>query len=107
MTRAATPLPSDLLITDGTQFGAAVRAARRAAKVTITDAALLLGIARQTLINLETAKSGVSLETALRAAREFGLTVVVVPPGQGDTVRRALDDVLSTSQQGGNSARDR
>jgi DNA-binding XRE family transcriptional regulator len=95
MPRAAVPAPPpDLLVPDGKAFGAAIRIARRAAGMTLTDAAMLLGIARQTLINLETAKCSVSLETALCAAREFGVAILAVPGGQREAVRRALATVL-------------
>ena len=82
--------PADLFVPDGKAFGASIRAARRAAGMTLADVALLLGVARQTLTNLETAKSSVSLDTALRAAREFGVSIVAVPGGQRERVRRAL-----------------
>lgn len=84
------PPPAESLVLDSKSFGASIRAARRAANMTLADAALLLGVARQTLANLETAKSSVSLETALRAAREFGVAILAVPGGQREAVRRAL-----------------
>ncbi len=82
--------PPDLVVPDSKAFGASIRAARCAANLTLADAALLLGVARQTLTNLETAKSSVSLDTALRAAREFGVSILAVPGGQREGVRRAL-----------------
>ena len=82
--------PADIVVPDGKAFGASIRAARRAVHMTLADAALLLGVARQTLTNLETAKSSVSLDTALRAAREFGVSILAVPGGQQEGVRRAL-----------------
>jgi transcriptional regulator with XRE-family HTH domain len=82
--------PADLFVPDSKAFGASIRAARRGANMTLAEAALLLGVARQTLTNLETAKSSVSLETALRAAREFGVSILAVPGGQRERVRRAL-----------------
>lgn len=82
--------PAELLVADTQSFGASIRAARSAAGLTLADAALLLGVAKQTLANLETAKSSVSLETALRAAREFGVTILAVPGGQREVVRRQL-----------------
>ena len=84
------PPPADLFVGDSKAFGASIRAARCAASMTLTEASLLLGVARQTLANLETAKSSVSLETALRAAREFGVSILAVPGGQREGVRRAL-----------------
>jgi len=58
--------------------------------MTLSDAALVLGIARQTLTNLETGKASVSLDTALRAAHEFGVSVLAVPGGHRELVQRAL-----------------
>lgn len=84
------PPPADLFVPDSKAFGASIRAARRAANMTLAEASLLLGIARQTLTNLETAKSSVSLDTALRAAREFGVSILAVHGGQREGVRRAL-----------------
>jgi DNA-binding XRE family transcriptional regulator len=82
--------PADLFVPDSKTFGASIRAARCAANMTLAEASLLLGVARQTLTNLETAKSSVSLDTALRAAREFGVSILAVPGGQREGVRRAL-----------------
>ena len=93
------PPPADLLVPDGKAFGASIRAARSAANMTLAEAALLLGVARQTLTNLETAKSSVSLETALRAAREFGVSIWAVPGGQREKVRRALSTLASDADK--------
>lgn len=90
--KAVTP-PADLFVPDIKAFGASIRAARCVANMTLADAALLLGVARQTLTNLETAKSSVSLDTALRAAREFGVSILAVPGGQREGVRRALSSM--------------
>jgi transcriptional regulator with XRE-family HTH domain len=90
MPRKAVHPPVELFVADSKAFGASIRAARRAANITLLEASLLLGVARQTLTNLETAKSSVSLETALRAAREFGVSLLAVPGGQREGVSRAL-----------------
>ncbi len=63
--------------------------------MTLAEASLLLGVARQTLTNLETGKSSVSLDTALRAAREFGVSILAVPGGQREAVRRALTAITA------------
>lgn len=86
--------PVDLFVSDSKAFGASIRAARRAANITLVEASLLLGVARQTLTNLETAKSSVSLETALRAAREFGVCLLAVPGGHRERVTRALASIV-------------
>lgn len=101
------PPPTDLVVPDSQAFGASIRVARCAAGMTLSEAALLLGIARQTLINLETAKSSVSLETALRAAREFGVSILAVPAGQRETVRRALSALVPDPEKNGGTSPDR
>jgi transcriptional regulator with XRE-family HTH domain len=101
------PLPApDPFVPDIKAFGASIRAARRGANMTLLEASLVLGVARQTLTNLETGKNSVSLDTALRAAREFGVSIVAVPGGQQAGVRRALAemkpaDAASPSSPGG------
>lgn len=90
--------PADLLVPDSKAFGASIRAARSATGMTLADAALLLGVARQTLTNLETGKSSVSLDTALRAAREFGVSLLAVPAGQREAVRRALSTLMPDAE---------
>jgi DNA-binding XRE family transcriptional regulator len=92
------PPPTDLFVPDSKAFGASIRAARCAANMTLAEASLLLGVARQTLTNLETGKS-ISLETALRAAREFGVCVLAVPGGQREGVRRALSGMTQDADK--------
>lgn len=58
--------------------------------MSIADAAMQLGIAKQTLSNLETAKGAVGVDTALRAAQEFGVALFAVPAAQRELVRRAI-----------------
>jgi hypothetical protein len=50
-----------------------------------------LGIAKQTLANLET-KGTVGLETAVRAARELGVSIFAVPSSEREPVRRAIEE---------------
>jgi DNA-binding XRE family transcriptional regulator len=58
--------------------------------MTLVDAALALGVAKQTLSDLETAKSSVGLATALHVAREMGVTLFAVPAAEREIVRRAI-----------------
>lgn len=87
------PISSDPAVPDAKALGAMVRAARSGSGMTLADAALNLGIAKQTLANLETGKSSVGLDTALRVAREFGVSVFAVPSIQRERVRRAIEGV--------------
>lgn len=89
---SSTPL-EDPLVRTSADLGTAIRKARRAAGMSIADAALQLGIAKQTLSNLETAKGSVGVETAVRAANEFGVALFAVPAAQRELVRRAIKAV--------------
>ena len=85
-----TPFPSEPLVADSVAFGRAIRAARTSAGMTLTDAAVTLGVSKQTLADLETAKASVGLGIALRVARELGVAVFVAPSGEREVVRRAI-----------------
>ena len=93
------PTPNDPLVADTTAFGAAVRAARTAAGLSIADAAAMLGIAKQTLSDLETARTSVGLSTALAAARELGVAVFAVPAAEREPARRALRALTPSSSE--------
>jgi transcriptional regulator with XRE-family HTH domain len=80
----------DPSVTDAAAFGATIRAARTASGLSIAEAAALLGIAKQTLSDLETARASVGLATALAAARELGVAVFAVPAADREPARRAL-----------------
>lgn len=85
-----THFPSDPLLKDAAMFGTAIRAARTRAGMTIADAALSLGIARQTLADLERARASVGLAIALQVARGLGVAVFVVPPEEREQTRRLI-----------------
>ncbi len=92
-----TQFPLDPLATDAATLGAAIRAARSAAGLTLVDAAISLGISKQTLSDLETGKTSVGLHTALRAARELGVAVFAVPAADREPVRRAIRALRAAS----------
>lgn len=85
-----TPFPSDPLVLDAASFGAAVRAGRTNAGMTLAEAAVTVGVAKQTLSDLETAKGSVGVATALRIARELGVAIFAVPAAEREPVRRAI-----------------
>ncbi len=84
------PFPADPLVQDAAAFGAAVRAARTYIGMTLADAALMVGVSKQTFADLETAKASVGLATALKIAREFGMGVFVAAPEKREIVRRCI-----------------
>lgn len=75
--------------------------------MTLADAALTLGVSKQTLSDLETAKASVGLATALRVAKELGVAVFAVPSPEREAVRRLIlssRKVASNIERGSSSA---
>lgn len=85
-----TQFPTDPLVKDAASFGAAIRAARTAAGMTLADAATTLGISKQTLSDLEKATASVGLSIALKVARELGVAVFAAPAADREPVRRII-----------------
>jgi transcriptional regulator with XRE-family HTH domain len=78
------------LVSDAAVLGAAVRAARTGAGLPLADAAALLGVAKQTLADLETGKGTIGLGLALKIAENLGATLFVVPSTEREKMRRLL-----------------
>jgi transcriptional regulator with XRE-family HTH domain len=72
-----TPFPSDPLLTNAGVLGQAVRARRTQAGLTIEEAALSIGVAKQTISDLEHGKASVGIGLALRIAAQFGVHLLV------------------------------
>jgi len=89
-----TPFPTDPEVRDAAILGAAVRSARTASGLSIQDAALAIGVAKQTLSNLEAGKPSVGLGLSLRIARELGVTLLAVPAATGEVARRRISDQM-------------
>lgn len=85
-----TPTPIDPMLPDALAFGTAIRAARTSAGLSLADAAVALGLAKQTLSDLETAKGSVGLPTALHVARELGVAIFGVPAAEREQLRRLI-----------------
>jgi transcriptional regulator with XRE-family HTH domain len=85
-----TPFPLDPFFSDARVLGAAVRAARTAAGLTVEDAALSIGVAKQTLSDLEAGKESVGLGLVLRITRDVGVALFVAPATQRERIRRML-----------------
>ncbi len=96
------PLSPDPWATDAQAFGAAIRAARTASGMSIADAAASVGISKQTLSDLETARASVGLSIALKAARQFGVAVLLLSPEEREVVRHSVIRARQSSvAQGG------
>lgn len=84
------PFPSDPAVTNAGVLGAAVRAARTGVGMTLADAAAFVGVAKQTLNDLELGKASVSLGLALKIANGLGVALFVAPATERETIRRRL-----------------
>jgi DNA-binding XRE family transcriptional regulator len=85
-----TPFPSDPRIDDATILGKAVRACRTEAGLTIEEAAMTIGVAKQTLSDLEAGKPTVKLGSALKIAHDLGVNLFVVHNRDQERLRRAM-----------------
>ena len=72
------PFPEPL-VRDAVAFGQAVRAARTRAGITLQAAAEALNISKATLGDLEGGKGTVALGTAIRVARDLGVSLMATP----------------------------
>lgn len=92
MARRVVPIdfPADPLLRSPQDFGTAVRAARTGRGLSLEQAALLVGVAKQTLQDLELGTASVGLALALRVARELGVAVFAVPAARGAAAARCL-----------------
>lgn len=90
--RRVVPLlfPADPLIDSAKEFGCFVRAARTQSGLTLENAALAVGISKQTLQDLETGKPTVGLGLALRVAQELGVALFAQPAQNKERIRRRL-----------------
>jgi DNA-binding XRE family transcriptional regulator len=59
------------------------------------DAALSIGVALQTLVDIEAGKTGVSIGKILQVTQALGVSLLVVPTSQRDVARRRLADLTA------------
>jgi DNA-binding XRE family transcriptional regulator len=88
------PFPSDPELRSTEQLGVAVRAARTQAGMTLADAALTLGVAKQTLSDLEHGKPSVGLGLALEIAAGLGVALFIVPASAREQTRMRLTNSI-------------
>lgn len=74
------------------ELGAAVRDARRRTGIPIDRAALLAGVSKQFMCDLEAGKPTLQLGKAIDVAREFGVEIHLKPRGLPDLQPEAPGD---------------
>ena len=95
------PFPPDPQIQTLAQLGETLKAARTQAGLRLQDAALALGVAVQTLVDIEAGRPGVSMGKLLTVARGLGVDLFALPRARRDLVRRRLADLISPTHQKG------
>jgi transcriptional regulator with XRE-family HTH domain len=88
-----TPFPSSPLLREATSLGAAIRSQRIESGLTIEQAALSTGVAKQTLQDLELGKPTVGLGIALRLAHELGVSIFIAPAQQEIRIVREFSEL--------------
>ena len=92
------PFPTNLELRSSKQLGVAVRAARTQTGLTLADAAMTLGVAKQTLSDLELGKPSVGLGLALEIAAGLGVALFMVPASAREQTRMRLMNIVGTSK---------
>jgi len=92
------PFPASHRICSPADLGQWIRAARTQIGISVGDAALNTGLAKQTMHNVELAPDRVAWETVLRVARDLGITLLAVPTETLPDVERALSQVPRASE---------
>lgn len=86
------PFPPDPELRSTPQLGAAIRAARTQTGLTLADAALTLGVAKQTLSDLERGKPTVGLGLAIQIATGLGVALFMTPASMREQTKMKLAD---------------
>jgi transcriptional regulator with XRE-family HTH domain len=92
-----TPFPKSHWIDHGRILGAAIRASRTEAGISLVEAALALDIPKQTLADIEAGKPSVRFGTYLSVAQAFGLSLFVAQRYKKDSVVQFLADLAKDS----------
>lgn len=88
----AQPFPASLM-TSTKSLGQAIRAARTQAGLGIREAASALGIAVQTLSDIEAGHAGVSVGNVMKAAVGLGVDLFAIPKAQRTIAEYRLADL--------------
>lgn len=92
-----TSFPHPLLL-DASSLGAAIRSARTNSGVTLTDAALVIGVSRQTLQDLEMGTGTVGIGLALKVSTEMGVSLFAIPTSERDIAVKTLTQQLDAAK---------
>ena len=78
------------VISEPGQLGAIIRSARKASGLTIVEAAASIGIAKQTLANIERGRNSVGIQTVLKVATDLGVSIIAIQKNESAFIRRTI-----------------
>ena len=84
------PFPEDPLVSGSLDLGAHIRAARTQSGLTLEEAAMSVGVSKQTMHSIETGTGTVSLELVLLAAKALGVALFAQPAQHSDRSKHLL-----------------
>lgn len=87
-----TVFPEDPFLNEPVMLGSAIRAMRTSQGMTIEEAAMTIGIAKQTLSDIEMGKPTVSWGIVLMAANNLGVSLFMVPNKDRERIRKLILD---------------
>jgi DNA-binding XRE family transcriptional regulator len=93
------PFPDDPFVDSPVMLGQAIRSARTKVGLRQEDAALTIGVALQTLVDIEAGKPGVSIGKILQVALGLGVSLFVVPQSRRDVARRRLANLANSCDE--------
>jgi transcriptional regulator with XRE-family HTH domain len=85
-----TPFPTSPLMTTPSDLGLIIRACRTEQGLTIEEAAMTIGIAKQTLSDIETGKPSVSLGIVFKVAHGLGASFFAAPARYQDRIQHLI-----------------
>jgi transcriptional regulator with XRE-family HTH domain len=85
-------------IANAKELGALIRLARKQSGLTLLEAAASIGIAKQTLSDLERGRSSVGIQITLKVLRDLGLGILVAPKTAMEYIHGATDASMEQGQ---------
>ncbi len=87
------PYPVEAVLQHPANLSVFIRAARTQSGMTLEEAALMVGVSKQTMQKIETSSATVGFGIVLRVAQQLGVCLIAAPAEQQDALRRSLDNL--------------
>lgn len=87
-----TKFPDNPELRSAEQLGLSIRAMRTKSEMSLEDAAMTLGMSKQTLSDIELGKSTVSIGNTLKAASGLGVALFIFPSEMRELIKLKLEN---------------